>query len=181
MNISERFCPVCKKLNDREALVCKYCGAALDKFSKDPGGTTRNADGQEVPCGEGLKKWPINEAAVPAGGIAIYVNDTSNPAFFSREKEFVVGRKVEPTSENILDLSNLGGYLLGLSRRHAKIRRTVQGYEIIDLASTNGTWLNEHRLQPHQPYPLASGSHVRMGRMRFFIVYQPVTETKQKA
>lgn len=177
MNISEKFCPVCKNLNDREALVCKYCGALLEKFPADAGGTTRNAEGGE-PCPEEIRKRPASEFVAPPDGMAIYVGDKTSPAFFSADQEFIIGRKVEPTREHVIDLSNLGGYLLGLSRRHAKIRRTATGYEIIDLASTNGTWLNEERLLPHKPYPLASGSHLRMGRMHFYVVYRSVVETK---
>jgi hypothetical protein len=179
LNIFDKFCPVCKKRNDREAMVCMYCGALLDRFPADGGGTTRNAEGQ-IAGSEGSGKWPLDEAMAPFGGIAFYVNNTSSPAFISHDQEFIVGRKVGPTTENILDLSKLGAYLLGLSRRHAKIRKTREGYEVIDLASTNGTWLNEQRLLPHQPYPLASGSQLRMGRMRFFVLFRSLVETKQR-
>ena len=77
------------------------------------------------------------------------------------------------TSEALFDLAPLGGYHLGLSRRHAVIWRNQHGYEVLDLGSVNGTWLNDERLIPHKPYPLASGSHLRVGRMRLLVVYRP--------
>ena len=67
---------------------------------------------------------------------------------------------------------------MGLSRRHVVIRRTDEGYQLLDLGSVNGTWLEEERLVPHQLYPLPSGSHLRLGRMRLLVLYRPVAETK---
>ena len=63
--------------------------------------------------------------------------------------------------------------------QHAVIHWTEHGYEMLDLGSANGTWLNEERLVPHKYYPLASGSHLRLGSMRLFVLYHPVAETKQ--
>jgi len=51
---------------------------------------------------------------------------------------------------------------------------------VLDLGSANGTWLNDERLLPYKSYPLASGSHLRLGRMRLFVLYRPLAETKQK-
>ena len=179
MDISERFCPVCKNKNEREAVVCKYCGASLEKYFSDAISTTRNADLQ--PGGtEKVEELLIDEALIPAGGIAVYVVGTANPVFLSTDREFIIGRKMEETRDAFLDLSNLGGYLLGLSRRHARIRRVDAGYEVIDLGSTNGTWVNGERLTPNQAYPLASGSQLRLGRMRFFVLYRSTVKTKQK-
>jgi pSer/pThr/pTyr-binding forkhead associated (FHA) protein len=81
----------------------------------------------------------------------------------------------------MLDLSALGGYHLGLSRLHAIIRRAEHGYEIMDLGSSNGTWLNDERLIPHKPYPLTNASQIRLARMRLFVVFRPALETKSKS
>lgn len=178
LDISERFCPVCKNKNDSEAIVCIHCGASLDFYPADSA-KTRTTEVQANGLGtiEGLL---IDEALIPVGGIAIYVEGTSNPIYKYFGKEFVIGRKVDGSTEALLDLSPLGGYHLGLSRRHVTIRRAEQGYEVIDLSSSNGTWLNEERLVPNKPYPLASGSLLRLARMRFFVLYRPGPETKQK-
>jgi hypothetical protein len=126
---------------------------------------------------EMMRDWSFKEAAIPESGIAVYVEGESNPAYLSAKDEFILGRRVGTTSGPLLDLSPLGGYHMGLSRRHAVIRRTAEGYEVFDLGSVNGTWLNEERLVPHQAYPLPSGSHLRLGRMRLFVLYRPFGET----
>lgn len=178
LDMSGKFCPVCKNKNDLEAIVCIHCGASLEPHLNDSAATKTT----EVQI-EGVGKFGellVDEALIPAGGIAIYVEGTSSPIFSSSNNEFVIGRKVGETSDVLLDLSVLGGYHLGLSRRHATIRRAAQGYEVIDLSSSNGTWLNNERLIPNKPYRMASGSQLRLARMKLYVMYRPVPETKQK-
>jgi hypothetical protein len=177
MNVPENVCPVCKTKNEIEAVVCGNCGTALEDPFMDPGARTKTTDMQAVDL-ERIKNWSINEATVPDGGIAVYVEGEFNPVYIDAKGEFVVGRKVGTTSEGLLDLSASGGYHLGVSRRHAVIRRTDHGYDVLDLGSANGTWLNDERLLPHKSYPLDSGSHLRLGNMRLFVRYGPPGENK---
>ena len=173
MNVIENICPTCKTKNELEAIVCGNCGAALEDPFMDPGHRTKTTDMQAVVL-DRIRDWSIDEAAVPARGIAVYVEGSFNAAYVDSKGEIVIGRKEGTTSDVALDLSPLGGYHLGLSRRHAVIRRREHGYELLDLGSVNGTWLNDERLLPHKPYPLASGSHMHLGRMRLVVLYRPV-------
>ena len=66
---------------------------------------------------------------------------------------------------------------LGVFRHLVRVGDTG---EVIDLSSRNGTWLNEGQLMPNKPYPFASGSQLRLARMRLFILYRPITEAKRK-
>lgn len=179
MNATENLCPVCKTKNELEAIVCGNCGAALEDPFMDPGAKTKTTNMQTVDL-ERIRNWSIDAAAVPDSGIAVYLEGGFNPVYIDSKVEFVIGRKAGTTSDVSLDLSALGGYHLGLSRRHAVIRRTAHGYEVLDLGSVNGTWLNDERLLPHKAYPLASGSHLRLGSMRLFVLYRPLAETQQK-
>lgn len=179
MNVSENFCPVCKNKNESEATVCRHCGAALEDPFMDPGAKTKTTDMPAL-IPQRMRDWSIDDAAVPDRGIAVYVEGEFGPAYVDSKGEFVIGRKVGATSDVSLDLSPAGGYHRGLSRRHAVIRRTAHGYEVLDLGSVNGTWLNDERLVPHKSYPLVSGSHLRLGSMRLFVLYRPPTKIKQK-
>ncbi|MEV0153264.1 FHA domain-containing protein [Micromonospora sp. NPDC050686] len=49
-----------------------------------------------------------------------------------------------------------------LSRRHAAVQVTDEGVSLVDLGSTNGTWLNDRRITGVEC--LADGDVVRMGR-----------------
>jgi len=176
MPVSENLCPVCKTKNELEAIVCGNCGATLEDSFLDPGAKTKTTNMQAVDL-EKIKNWSIDEAMVPDGGIAVYIEGDFNPAYIDSKGEFVMGRKVGTTTEGLLDLSAVGGYHLGVSRRHALIRRTEHGYEVLDLGSANGTWLNDERLLPHKSYSLVSGSHLRLGSMRLFVRYGPAAES----
>jgi FHA domain len=53
----------------------------------------------------------------------------------------------------------------GVSRRHAVIRAFGRHYEVLDLKSTNGTFVNERRIDTATP--LGDGDHVRFGAAAF--------------
>jgi hypothetical protein len=180
LSISEKFCPVCKNVNDREALICVHCGSLLDN---SPGDARAEASttSLQMPSTEKTRELHLSDATVPASGIAIYVEGLPNPVFLYTGEQFVVGRNVGGTSDALLDLSPLGGYHLGLSRRHVMIRRTKEGYEVLDLSSSNGTWLNGERLIPKKPYPLGSASQLRLGRMRLYVLYRSPAQNQEKS
>lgn len=53
------------------------------------------------------------------------------------------------------------------SSHHAEIRPGVQGYSITDLGSTNGTLVNEQRLDRYIPHQLNGGERILIGDMTF--------------
>jgi DNA-binding response OmpR family regulator len=65
-----------------------------------------------------------------------------------------------------------------VSRHHAELRRTGDGFLLADLNSTNGTCLNGHLLS--QPLPLRDGDVVEVGSARF-VYHDPeaTLDTKQ--
>lgn len=53
------------------------------------------------------------------------------------------------------------------SGRHAEIRPEGQSYSIVDLGSTNGTYVNEQKLAPHASRTLYSNDRIRIGTTIF--------------
>jgi hypothetical protein len=51
----------------------------------------------------------------------------------------------------------------GVSRQHVRFQQGPRGWAVVDLGSTNGTFVNGQRLPPHQPYLLHQGDHVAIG------------------
>ena len=49
------------------------------------------------------------------------------------------------------------------SSYHAVVSLSPQGYSITDLGSTNGTFVNEQRLEPSVPRILSVGERIRIG------------------
>ncbi|HXT34501.1 MAG TPA: FHA domain-containing protein [Chloroflexota bacterium] len=66
---------------------------------------------------------------------------------------------------------------LGVSRRHAEIRREASGWAIIDLESTNGTRVRHKgqtawtELAPRQPYSLAEGDALQFGLLEVVVAF----------
>lgn len=63
------------------------------------------------------------------------------------------------------------------SSHHAEIRPTGEGYSIVDLASTNGTFVNEQRLGPDTPLTLKPNDVIRIGDTRITFEAQEPTGT----
>jgi ribosomal protein L40E len=55
-----------------------------------------------------------------------------------------------------------GGYI---SRNHARVTLAQRRYQITDLGSSNGTYVNGEALTPNIPRLLANGDHIRLGRV----------------
>lgn len=173
LETSEKLCPVCKNKNPLNALVCSHCGALLEENLTNIMVATTSVDRQSNSPAEDIVSF-IDNALIPEGGLGIYVAGSFKPYYLRMERNLILGRKQETTSESILDLSDFDAFNMGLSRRHAMLQRTEVGYDVTDLSSTNGTWLNAERLIPNKPYPFASGSQLRIGQMRLFVMYHAV-------
>ena len=176
---TEKICTICKNRNVDTASVCSYCGAALGENEANIAAITEYIGGQPNLPAEDMAAF-IDVAMIPEGGVGIHVTGASKPFYVAVYKELIIGRQSDATLESTLDLSDLDAFNMGVSRRHAMIRRTESGFEIIDLTSRNGTWLNAEQLVPNKPYPFASGSQLRLGRMRLIIVYHVVGKGMHK-
>jgi len=179
-SVPGKFCPVCKHKNEPDARVCAYCGSPLE-FSQEGPSTTRrvNRKGEETNVLPGSVEEVFQKAIKPPPeGIAIYVREFAAPIEVRKEHAFTLGRLLAGDNEqDFVDLKPFGGYENGVSRRHALVRRTAEGFEILDLGSTNGTWMDKKRLTPEKPYPIKSGSPISLGRLQIFMVFQESTET----
>ena len=49
-----------------------------------------------------------------------------------------------------------------VSRKHFELSKSPEGYFLTDLGSSNGTYINGHRVAPHEPTRLQSGDQIRV-------------------
>lgn len=167
-----QFCPSCHFVNKADEVICTHCGQPLGSPSEEFLKTSKvEKETKFFPIDQEEKITRINRPA-PARGIAVFVSDSTQPIEVCLEDEFVIGRLVEAKEEKLVDLTSFNASDLGVSRRHLLVRRAGKAYNVIDLNSTNGTWVNGQRLIPQLPFPVTSGSQIRLGRMRIFLVFQ---------
>ena len=152
-----KFCPACKLGNDANSIICGHCGQSLNLNFAESGKIDK----------EDPVQYPI-----PANGFAVYFHGKTTLIEVAEDKQVVLGRKTEGETKPIVDLTSLNGYAMGVSRHHVVIRSNDKGYVIMDLNSSNGTWLDGKILTPAEPYDLHSGATLQLGRLKLVVTYK---------
>jgi hypothetical protein len=148
--VSHVYCPECGFQNPEAANYCSKCGAHL---VKDEGGTdtTMSFTPEETdvealsPTDLGIKGPAL---VVRSGG------GRAGETFFPGDERTMIGRS--PECDVFLDD-------VTVSRRHAVVLRTEEGFSIEDQGSLNGTFLNRRRIESA---PLEDGDEVQIGKYR---------------
>lgn len=119
---------------------------------------------------------------VPESGTSIFPNagllrvqavDLDKSLLLFPDRELILGRRDSGGEKPDADFSFWGGFHNGVSRRHAKVALNERNELVIyDLNSTNGTYINGVRLEPHRPYILHDGDELRLGKLVTRIYYQ---------
>ncbi|MDR2357396.1 MAG: FHA domain-containing protein [Oscillospiraceae bacterium] len=109
-------------------------------------------DGATQLEGVGAKFRLVSGADLPS---EIVVSETVGGPFIIGRFDISVGRR---QADFEFDKSTRG-----VSRRHAAVERTADGYAIIDLSSSAGTFVNGRRLPPNVPHELTFGTRVSFG------------------
>ena len=146
-----KICPVCGKKNPVDNFECE-CGGDLLAIAPEedvadqpapapaPGG---NSDADPSVTAVDRRRALRLEASDGAGG-------------FSVEDGAVVGR--EAVGKEFLSSHQT------VSRRHARITHDGSRWQIEDLDSTNGTWVNERQIEPRTPCSIKPGDTVALSR-----------------
>lgn len=91
----------------------------------------------------------------PVGGEPlVYPVKKSN----NKSNAFAMGITVGRTDTNDVALDDES-----VSRFHAWLSKTPQGWKLVDAESRNGTWVGALKLEPSKPVILQSGAKVRFG------------------
>ncbi len=136
-------CTECRMENIEGALFCEECGAKL--------------------CGQ--LELPVTTEAGTAPKLVLASSDGGKVEIPAKD-EVVIGRE-DPISDVFpdVDLTNLGGMDNGVSRKHAVIHRAGSDYTVEDMGSTNGTYVNKKRIQPHAPQAIKPGDELKFGKL----------------
>ena len=89
--------------------------------------------------------------------------------------EFTLGRLSEgqPIMPDI-DLTPYQAYASGVSRLHAVVKREDTRVAVMDLGSSNGTYVNGRRLNPHTEEALSHGDIVALGKLKIQILLRNI-------
>ncbi len=156
-------CSNCTYRNREGYFYCEDCGFPLADSMRDRT-ATRQLDSEENVL-SARATWGTARLT-DASQILLQVTDAKSPIQLSVVARSVVGREdVSSDHHPDIDLVPYGGLEKGVSRNHAMIQRSEDTLTIVDMGSSNGTFLNGQRLVSNQPRVLRDGDEIRFGKL----------------
>ncbi len=167
------ICTNCQHKNVTGAMFCAECGAQLDGIDTL---ITQAITNEEI-AGE-LSKQPAHaEVAAPPvnSWISLHLMDSGKILPLASRNEFTLGRLSEgqPIMPDI-DLTPYQAYASGVSRLHAVVKRDANRVLVMDLGSSNGTYVNGRRINPHVEEPLSHGDIVALGKLKIQVLLRNI-------
>jgi hypothetical protein len=161
----ERVCPNCGEHYRPGELICGTCGVLFPKQLR-----TNRLDGAEAADLERSKRVgkAITDQFRP-----LLIDIAGQTVSLPFGESTVLGRISDmPGDVSVdIDLNPFGAVETGVSRNHARLTRDRELMHVIDLGSTNGTYLNGFRLNAHQKRILRSGDELTLGRLKMVVKF----------
>jgi ribosomal protein S27AE len=145
-------CPRCGASVNMLGRYCGKCGATLRFGARPPTGP--------LPAG------PEPPAAEPHAPGPRFLLDSGDILELPPKSELTIGRADKLTHVvPDIDLDPHGGATKGVSRLHAHLHRRGEAWVIEDAGSTNGTFLNGHRIAPGEEVLMRHDDQIRCGQL----------------
>jgi pSer/pThr/pTyr-binding forkhead associated (FHA) protein len=151
------FCNHCGHRNPPDSSFCSSCGSPLD-VQADRTITLAPVDPlQEAAGNDEDVAVPMGELAPDTAVLIVRSGAQAGDRFTLGDRPIRLGR--HPDSEIVLDD-------ITVSRRHATIERTPEGYVVTDAGSLNGTYVNQERIDRAV---LHHGDELQVGKFRLVL------------
>ncbi len=161
------ICPNCKSQESDGTIFCSECGTQL--VQADSAQTQKlSPDSDEL---QGSVFYIDEMPNQGATWISLHLLETGDIIPIAERSEFTLGRLSENQPiEPDIDLTPFKAFDNGVSRLHAVIRHNQGNIVIVDLGSSNGTYVNGLRIMPNMEQPLRHGDIVALGKLKMQIV-----------
>jgi hypothetical protein len=179
-SLKPTICPTCGYENLPGTLLCVRCYSLIEQPAGEFPATTIPPTGllgaqqtgplADIPVLDSPTVKFIEELEPDA--VAFVIEGREDPLIVQVTNQAVLGRYTPNNPmQPLVDLSPFGALDKGVSRMHIIIRRTNTGLIAEDMASSNGTTLNELRLSPYSPAVLRPGDRLRLGKLDLQIYF----------
>jgi len=163
-------CPNCKKENLDGTVFCDDCGVQLRSVGPL---VTQNIseDLQEQIAGEPVRT--ANFQTELDTWASLHLMESGQILPLTDRAQFTLGRisDAQPIMPDI-DLTPYKAYACGVSRLHAVLKREGTQVRVMDLGSSNGTYLNGKRLKPNVDQILEHGDMLSLGKLKIQILFK---------
>jgi pSer/pThr/pTyr-binding forkhead associated (FHA) protein len=156
--VADVVCSRCGHRNPAEANFCSSCGAGLEVRGDD---RTMTHEAISVDSGNGPDSgevYTVDDLPVGVGMLIVHRGPGAGSRFLLDRDVVAAGR--HPDSDIFLDD-------VTVSRRHAEVVQTGDGYLVRDVGSLNGTYLNRERVDEA---PIQNGDELQIGRFKLVFV-----------
>lgn len=162
------LCPNCNHKNLDGTIFCSECGMQLSGLYSI---VTQNipADNQPLPP---LDRKKTAEYSKDLNTWAsLHLLDSGQILPLGDRSEFTLGRvsEAQPIMPDV-DLTPYQAYANGVSRLHAVLKREGKHVFVMDLGSSNGTYLNGKRLSPNVDQSINHGDMLALGKLKIQIL-----------
>ncbi len=159
------FCTRCGHENPGDSHFCAHCGAPL--AAERAGEQTSTVSIGSIDADHDQEHDDDDAAAIEAlpqgSGLLVVKRGPNAGSRFLLDRDVTTAGR-HPESDIFLDD-------VTVSRRHAEFRRvTGGGFDVRDVGSLNGTYLNRERIDASE---LASGDEVQIGKFRLVFFTGP--------
>ena len=163
-------CPSCQHENLDGTVFCSDCGMQL--AGEDPLITQNISEDQLSGVPDDLKITSSLPKDYDAWA-SIHLVDSGQILPLAERAEFTLGRisEAQPIMPDI-DLTPYQAYASGVSRLHAVLRREREQVYVMDLGSSNGTYLNGKRLQPNTAHDIRHGDLISLGKLKIQVLLE---------
>ena len=151
---AELTCPQCGHRNPLGSRFCSSCGAAL-------GGSEQTTTASvTVAVESAMEEVEVALDDLPAGvGMLVVTRGPNSGSRYALHEPLTTAGR-HPDSAIFLDD-------ITVSRRHAEVHKVEGGYEVADVGSLNGTYLNRERVERAR---LTDGDELQIGTFKLLFL-----------
>ena len=160
------LCAFCGQYSAPDVSHCAHCGEPIP-----PAGVLITRQLVRAP-----RTLPIERSRqdyfAPEASVIIQFLPSGRVLSLALEKSVILGRESGSFEHaEHIDLSDLNAVQHGVSRQHCQFRREGLQLVVADLSSTNGTSLNDRRLEPGKDAIVVHGDKLILGTLHLSITF----------
>jgi pSer/pThr/pTyr-binding forkhead associated (FHA) protein len=160
------FCPFCGQYSTPNVAHCAHCGQLIE-----PSGIEVTRQLFRAPLTHPAER-PGQDYFAPDANAVLQFLPSGHVLSLKLDKPTILGRERESREAfDHIDLTDLNAVRHGVSRQHCQFRREGLQLVVTDLHSTNGTYLNDRRLEAGKDAIILHGDKLILGTLHLLVTF----------